>query len=53
MDTIDKIKELTKQFPNDMDLGSEVRKLLSDMKSNQKEALIDITNWHGDNDEDY
>ncbi len=53
MDTIDKIKELVKEFPNDMDLGREVRKLLSEMKANQKEALIKITNWHGDSDEDY
>ncbi len=53
MDTIDKIKDLTKEFPNDMDLGREVRKLLLDMKANQKEALIKITNWHGDSDEDY
>jgi len=53
MDTIDKIKDLTKEFPNDMDLGREVRKLLLDMKANQKEALITITNWHGVIDEDY
>jgi hypothetical protein len=53
MDTIDKIKELAKEFPNDMDLGREVRKLLLEMKSIQKKALIEITNWHGDSDEEY
>ena len=53
MDTIDKIKDLIKEFPNEMDLGREVRKLLSEIKTNQKKALIEITNWHGDSDEDY
>ncbi len=53
MDTIDKIKDLAKQFPNDMDLGREVRKLLLEMKATQLKALIEITNWHGDSDEDY
>lgn len=45
MDTIDKIKDLTKEFPNDMDLGREVRKLLLDMKAIQKEIIIDMSNW--------
>jgi hypothetical protein len=51
MDTIDKIKELVKEFPNDMDLGREVRKLLSEMKEIQKEIIIDMSNF-GDIDDD-
>jgi hypothetical protein len=46
--TVDKIKDLTKEFPKDMDLSREVRKLLSEMKSIQKKALIEITNWDSD-----
>ena len=48
MDTIDKIKDLAKEFPNDMDLGREVRKLLLNMKAIQKKFLIDMSDWHGD-----
>lgn len=53
MNTIDKIKLLAKEYPNDMDLGREVRKLLSEIKQTQKKHLIDMGNWHGDSDEDY
>ena len=54
MDTIDKIKLLVKENPNDMDLGREVRKLLAEIKHNQKQTIIEITNWHGDElDSDY
>ena len=52
MDTIDKIKLLAKEFPNDMNLGREVRKLLSEMKAIQKEIIIDMSKLHGDTDED-
>jgi hypothetical protein len=51
MDTIDKIKLLANEFSNDMDLGREVRKLLSHIKHVQKETIIDMGNW-GDIDDD-
>ena len=51
MDTIDKIKMLTDTHTNDMDLGREVRKLLSEIKQTQKERIIDMGNW-GDIDDD-
>ena len=35
-----------------MNLGREVRKLLSEMKAIQKEIIIDMSNLHGDTDED-
>jgi hypothetical protein len=44
-------KELVKDFPNDMDLGREVRKLLSEMKEIQKEIIIDMSNF-GNIDDD-
>lgn len=53
MDTIDKIKLLAKEYPNDMDLGREVRKLLSEIKYVQKKNIIEVSNWHGDIDGDY
>ena len=53
MDTIDKIKFLVKEYPNDMDLGREVRKLLSEIKYVQKKNIIEVSNWHGDIDGDY
>lgn len=53
MDTIDKIKMLAATHTNDMDLGREVRKLLSEIKQTQKERIIEMGNWHGDADEDY
>lgn len=53
MDTIDKIKILAKEYPNDMDLGREVRKLLSEINKVQKERITDTNNWYGDVDEDY
>lgn len=53
MDTIDKIKILAKEYPNDMDLGREVRKFLSEINEVQKEHITDTNNWHGDTDEDY
>lgn len=53
MDTIDKIKLLVKEYPNDMDLGREVRKLLSEIKYVQKKNIIEVSNWYGDIDGDY
>ena len=53
MDTIDKIKLLVEEYPNDMDLGREVRKLLLEIKQTQKEFIINTSNYHGDTDEDY
>ena len=33
---LEKIKELVKEFPNDFDLGGEVRQLIAELESSKK-----------------
>jgi len=50
MDTIDKIKQLINETPNDMELGREVRKLIFNINESEKESVVDTDNWGDAND---
>lgn len=50
MNTIDKIKQLINEIPNDMELGIKVRKLIFDLKESEKESVVDVNNWGDAND---
>jgi len=43
---IESIKKLVKEFPNDSDLGREVRKLLNEVKKPIIEGIWDSTNGY-------
>lgn len=43
---IESVKQLVKEFPNDFDLGREIRKLFNEVEEKNQEEIWDSTNGY-------